>query len=134
MAEEFSTRDAALALGFVFLVLFTLALSMTGYISSPLMLGMLVTLTAALIFLGQWLVKAKAIAKSALPLWYVFVLGLVLLLYGAIQAGYIPVAFMMPGASVAEIALTSAMLYALVIVAVAAAFAAGFAASRHVKK
>jgi len=131
---EFSARDAVIAVGFVFIVLVSVAMSMAGIITSPLTLGLLIVLTIVLLFIGQILVRARVINRQALPLWYAFVLGLVLLIYGAIEAGYIPVAFVMPGASVMEVAITNSMFYVIVILSVVAAIAVAYAAYQYYKK
>ncbi len=135
MAEkiEVSRLEAIFAMGFIALVLVCLYLAMTGIIASPLTLGLLVVLTVVLLFLGQALVRAKIIARPALPLWYTMVLGLILLIYGAIQAGYLPVAVAVPGASVMEVAITSSLLYAIFVLSIFAAIAAGYAAYKYYK-
>jgi len=138
MAEEakieFSTRDAVLAVGFIAIVMVSITLSMAGVITSPLTLGLLITLTIVLLFIGQILVKSKVISKSALPLWYSFVLGFVLLMYGMIQAGYIPVAFVMPGATVMETAITNSMFYVILILSVLAAIAVIYAGYQYYRR
>jgi len=138
MAEEarleFTTRDAVIAVGFVFVVLLSISLSMAGIITSPLTLGLLITLTIVLLFIGQAMVRAKVLSRQALPLWYSFVLGLVLLTYGAIEAGYLPVAFIVPGATVMEIAITNSMFYAILILSVVAAITVAYAAYQYYKK
>jgi len=131
---EVSAREAVLALGFVFLVVLSVALVQAGVITNPLSLGLMVTLTIALIFVGHFMVKAGIISRSAVPLWYLFTLGVVLMVYGGIQAGYIPAAFLIAGASVAEVAVTNAMFYTLVIMSVLAAIAAVYAGYRYYKR
>jgi len=137
MAEarvEITTREALLAIGFVFLTIIAVALVQAGVITNPLTLGLLVTLTVGLIFVGHFMAMARVISRSAVPLWYIFTFGVVMLVYGGIQAGYIPIAFLISGASVMEIAITNAMFYTLVIMAVVAAVAAIYAGYRYYKK
>jgi len=136
MAEkmEFATRDVVLAVGFVGIVIITVALSMSGYITSPMTLGILVTESMVLIFIGHAMVNAKVLSKSALPLWYTFSFGMVLLTYGAIEAGYIPVAFVMPGATVMEIAITNSLFYVIVALSIVAAVAVAYAGYQYYKK
>jgi len=79
---EISTRDAILAIGFVGLVILGIALVQAGYITNPLSLGLMVTLSIGLILVGHILVKAGVFSPSALLLWYVFAFGLVMAVYG----------------------------------------------------
>lgn len=137
MAEakvEVTSKEAILAVGFVFLTILAVALVQAGVITNPLTLGLMVTLTIGLIFVGHFMTRAGVISRSALPLWYIFTFGVVMLVYGGIQSGYIPVAFMVSGASVAEIAITNAMFYTLVVMAVVAAVAAIYAGYRYYRK
>lgn len=120
---EMSTREALLAIGFVFLTLITVALVQSGVITNPMVLGILVTLTIGLIFIGHAMVRAGVISRSAIPLWYIFAFGLVMLLYGGIYRGYIPLAFAISQASIAEIAVTNALFYTLLILSIVAAVA-----------
>jgi len=131
---EVTSREAILAVAFVFLTILAVALVQAGIISNPISLGLMVTLTIGLIFVGHFMVRAGVISRAALPLWYLFTFGVVMLVYGGIQSGYIPAAFMVSGASVAEIALTNAMFYTLVIMAVVAAVAAVYAGYRYYRK
>jgi len=130
---EVSTREAVLAIGFVFLTVLSIALVQAGIITNPITLGLMVTLTIGLIFVGHFMARAKVFERGALPLWYIFTFGVVLLTYGAIYAGYIPIAFAVAGATVAEIAVTNAMFYTLVIMAVVAAIAVIYAGYRYYK-
>ena len=127
---EITTRDAILAVGFVAITLAVITLSMTGVITSPLTLGILMTETIVLLFVGHGLVRARVISKQALPLWYTLSLGIVLLTYGGIQAGWIPVAFVYR-ASLVEVAITNAMFYTILVLSVAAAAAAVYAAYQY---
>jgi len=129
---EVTTKEAYLAIGFVFLTIIAVALVQSGVITNPMTLGLLVTLTIGLIFVGHFMSRAGAISKSALPLWYIFTFGIVMLMYGAIQAGYIPLAFSIAGASIAEIELTNSMFYTLVLLAVVAAVAVVYVAYKKV--
>jgi len=131
---EISTRDAILAIGFVGLVILGIALVQAGYITNPLSLGLMVTLSIGLILVGHILVKAGVFSPSALLLWYVFAFGLVMAVYGGIVYGYIPVAFLVGGASVNEIAITNAMFYVLVVLAVVAAIAVVYACYQYYKR
>lgn len=137
MAEprvEVTQREAFLALGFVFLIIIAVALVQAGVITNPISLGLMVTLTIGLIFVGHFMVKAGVISRSAIPLWYVFIFGVVMLVYGAIQGGLIPIAFLVAGASIQEIALTNALFYTLLITAVVAAVVVVYAGYRYYKK
>jgi len=131
---EITAREAILALGFVFLVVLSVALVQAGVITNPISLGLMVTLTIGLIFVGHFMARAGVISRSAMPLWYLFTFGVVMLVYGGIQAGYIPAAFLISRATVTEIAITNAMFYTLVVMAVVAAVAAIYAGYRYYKK
>ena len=131
---EVTTREAILAASFVFLVILAIALVQAGIITNPLSLGLMVTLTVGLIFVGYFMARAGVISRSALPLWYIFTFGVVMLVYGGIQTGYIPAAFVYGKASVMELALTNAMFYTLVALAVIAAVAVIYAGYRYYKK
>jgi len=131
---EVTTREAILAVGFVFLTIIAVALVQAGVITNPVTLGLMITLTIGLIFVGHFMARAGIISRSAVPLWYVFTFGIVMLVYGGIASGYIPVAFLISGASVMEIAITNALFYTLVIMAVVAAVAAIYVGYRYYKK
>jgi len=131
---EVTTREAILAVGFVFLTILAVALVQAGVITNPISLGLMVTLTIGLIFVGHFMARAGIISRTAVPLWYIFTFGVVMLVYGGIQAGYIPAAFLISGATVMEIAITNAMFYTLVVMAVVAAVAAIYAGYRYYKK
>jgi len=131
---EITTREAVLAVAFIFLVVFAVALAQAGIITNPLTLGLMVTLTIGLIIVGHFMVRAKVFSSSMLPLWYVLTFGIVMLAYGGIQAGFIPAAFVYSGASVMEIAVTNAMFYTLVALAIVAAVAAIYAGYRYYKR
>ena len=119
---EITSREAILAVGFVFLIIIAIALVQAGIITNPISLGLMITITIALILVGHFLVRAGIISRSAVPLWYIMVFGLVMLLYGGVATGYLP-AIAIPHASVTEIAITTSLFYALVAVAVGAALA-----------
>ena len=131
---EVTTREAILAVGFVFLTIIAVALVQAGIITNPVTLGLMITLTIGLIFVGHFMARAGIISRSAVPLWYVFTFGVVMLVYGGIASGAIPVAFLVAGASVMEIAITNALFYTLVVMAVIAAFAALYAGYRYYKR
>ena len=131
---EVTTREAILAIGFVFLTLLTIALVQAGVITNPMTLGLMITLTIGLIFIGHFLARVGIISKGAVPLWYIMSFGLVMVIYGGIASGYVPVAFIIAGASIMEIALTNSMLYTLIIMAVVAAVAAVYAGYQYYKK
>jgi len=131
---EVTTREAILAIGFVFLTIIAVALVQAGVITNPVTLGLMITLTIGLIFVGHFMARAGIISRSAVPLWYIFTFGIVMLVYGGIASGYIPVAFLIAGANVMEIAITNALFYTLVIMAVVAAIAAIYVGYRYYKR
>ncbi|MHC1627553.1 MAG: hypothetical protein ACXQTI_01815, partial [Candidatus Nezhaarchaeales archaeon] len=97
---EVSTREAILAVGFVLLTIIAVALVQAGIITNPISLGLMITLTIGLIFVGHFMARAGIISRSAVPLWYIFTFGVVMLVYGGIASGAIPVAFLIAGATV----------------------------------
>jgi len=131
---EMSGKEAFLAIAFVFLIMIAVALIQAGVITNPLVLGLLVTLTVVLIFIGHIMVSKGVLSRAGVPLWYILVFGILMLIYGGIHAGYIPLAFLIAGASVEEIAITNAMLYTIIIVAVFALIAVAFAGYKYYKK
>ena len=131
---EITTREAVLAVGFVFLTIITIALVQAGVITNPVALGLMITLVIALIFVGHFMARANIISRGALPLWYIFTFGLTMLIYGGIYSGVIPVAFMIAGASVHEVAITNSLFYVLVIMAVIAAVAAIYVGHQYYKR
>jgi len=131
---EITQREALLAIGFILLTILAVGMVQAGIITNPMTLGLMVTLAIGLIFVGYFLSNAGIISRSAVPLWYVFTFGVVMLVYGGIQAGYIPVAFLIAGASIKEIAVTNAMFYTLVALAIVAAVAAVYAGYQYYKK
>ena len=88
----------------------------------------------ALIMVGHALTRAGVFGKNVLPMWYVLTFGIVMLVYGGIVGGYIPIAFTISHASVMEIAITNAMFYTLLALAVAAGVAVVYATYRYYKK
>jgi len=131
---EITSREAMFAIAFVFTIVVTVGLIQAGVITNPLTLGLVVTITIVMIFVGTLLAQRGIISRGALPLWYVLIFGVVLLFYGGIEAGYIPVAFIISKATVMEIALTNSLFYALVFTAIVAAVAAAYAGYKYYKK
>jgi len=131
---EVSTREAILAVGFVLLTIIAVALVQAGIITNPISLGLMITLTIGLIFVGHFMARAGIISRSAVPLWYIFTFGVVMLVYGGIASGAIPVAFLIAGATDHEIAITNSLFYTLVIMAVIAAVAAIYVGYQYYKK
>ena len=80
------------------------------------------------------MVRAGVLAPGALPMWYFLTFGVTLLIYGGISAGYIPVAFAIKGIPLWEIAITNAMFYTLVALAVVAAVAVTYVSYRYYKQ
>jgi hypothetical protein len=113
---ELGAKEAVLALIFAFIVLGVLAAAASGMFNAMLA-GTIITLTVLLVFIGHYLVKAGAMSKSAMPLWYILVLGIMLIFYGLVSKGVIPLAI--AGAmTFAEAVVFSTMLYTVFAVAV----------------
>jgi len=131
---ELTTREAILAIGFVFLTIIVIALVQAGVISNPVSLGMMITLTVGLILIGHILARVGFLSRTAVPLWYIFTFGIVMLIYGGIMSGTVPAAFLIAGASIHEIAITNALFYTLVALAIAAAAIAAYYGYQYYKK
>ena len=121
---EISRTEAILAVIFVVFVLGMVAAAAAGLIANPLMWGLIMTMTVALIFLGHILVTKKVLSPGVLPVWYVLIGGVILLTYGMMESGYLPVAFQIAGATVLEIEITSALFYTVIVAAILAAIIA----------
>lgn len=130
---EMEPKETYLAIGFVFAVILTIVLVNLGYITTPLTLGLIVTLTTVLVLLGHVLVQKGVFAKSTMYVWYLMVFGLAMILYGAIYGGYIPIAFSY-GGKVAEVALSNALFYTLLVVAVVGAVLSTFFGYHYFKE
>jgi len=101
---ELGTREAMFAIGFVFAIILTIALVNLGIITTPLTLGLIVTLATVMVLLGHTLAQKGILAGASIYVWYILTFGVMMLIYGAIYGGYIPIAFSY-GASVSEVAL-----------------------------
>ena len=131
---EFTTRETILAIGFVVATLLTLVLVQSGVIKNPLTVGIAITSIIILIFIGQHLVARGVISREAAPLWYIFAFGIVLILYGMVRGGTLAPAFVIPGASIEEISLASALFYALVVFAAIGIIATAYTTFKLYKK
>jgi hypothetical protein len=116
---EMGFREAVIAVLFMVFVIGLIVAAQAG-VFNPIMVGAIFTVTVILVFIGYGLVKMGFITRSALPVWYVFILGLVLLFYGAIARGVIPLAVYSEAITLQEAALFTALIYVLVVVAVLA--------------
>jgi hypothetical protein len=114
---EMGFREAIIAVLFMVFVMGLIGAAQAG-VFNPIMVGAILTVTVILVFIGYGLVKMDVITRSALPVWYVFVLGLVLLFYGAIARGVIPLAVYSEAMTLQEAILFTALIYVLVVVAV----------------
>jgi len=121
---EVTRMEAVFAVIFVIFVVGMVAAAAAGLLANPLVWGLIITITVALIFVGHILVQRGILSRATLPVWYVLVGGLVLITYGMIEAGYLPVAFQVAGVGIFELELTSALFYTLVIAAILAAIVA----------
>lgn len=118
---EMGARESILAIGFVMIVLIAVALAQAGVITNPVSLGLIITMTIGLMLVGHVLVTLGFLSRGAIPLWYMFVFGIIMLSYGFVYSGALPAAVMAPSATLMEIALTSALLYTLLFVGITAA-------------
>jgi hypothetical protein len=116
---EMGFKEAVIAVLFMLFVVGLIVAAQAG-VFNPIMVGAILTVTVILVFIGYGLVKMGVITKSALPVWYVFILGLVLLFYGAIARGALPLAVYSETITLQEATLFTALIYVLVVVAVLA--------------
>jgi len=114
---EVGAREAAVAILFAFVVLGVLAAAASG-LFNPMLAGAIITLTVLLVLIGHQLVKMGVMTRSAIAIWYIFVLGLMLVFYGLVSRGVIPLAVASGAMTLAEVAVFTATLYTLFIVAV----------------
>jgi len=112
-------KEVATALGFIIFVLILIAMISAGVIAYPVTLGLTLIITVVMILMGHMLVTKGKLDASTLPYYYVLVIGIIMLFYGLAYKGYIPV--FATGATITEMALSTAMVYALVVVGVAVA-------------
>ena len=127
---EMGFREAVIAVLFMVFVIGLIVAAQAG-VFNPVVVGAILTMAVILVFIGYGLVKLGVITRSALPVWYVFVLGLVLLFYGAIARGVIPLAVYSEAMTLQEAALFTALIYVLVVVAVLAIVGALYALVRR---
>jgi hypothetical protein len=116
---EMGLREAVFAVLFMVFVIVLIAAAQAEMFN-PVVVGAIITVTVILVFMGYGLVRMGIITRTALPVWYVFVLGLVMLFYGAIARGIIPLAVYSKSITLQEAALFTALIYVLVVVAVLA--------------
>jgi predicted neutral ceramidase superfamily lipid hydrolase len=116
---EIGAREAFIAILFMIFAVIVLAIAHAG-LFNPVLVGAVMTIMVFLILIGHWMVKQGVISKAALPMWYVFVLGLVLLFYGAAMRGAIPL--LISSGTLQEAALITALIYTFVLVGILAVF------------
>jgi hypothetical protein len=114
---ELGAREAVAALLFAFIVLGVLAAAASG-LFNPMLTGTIITLVVILILIGNYLVKLGILSRTAMPLWYILVLGIMLVFYGLVSRGAIPLAVASEAMTFVEIVVFTAMLYTIFIVAI----------------
>ena len=124
---EIGAREAFVAILFMIFAVIVLAIAHAG-LFNPVLVGAVMTIMVFLILIGHWLAKQGVISKAALPIWYVFVLGLVLLFYGAAMRGVIPL--LIGSGTLEESALITALVYTLVLTGVLAMIGALYVLTR----
>jgi len=124
---EIGAREAFVAILFMIFAVIVLAIAHAG-LFNPVLVGAVMTIMVFLILIGHWLAKQGVISKAALPMWYVFVLGLVLLFYGAAMRGVIPL--LIGSGTLEESALITALVYTLVLTGVLAMIGALYVLTR----
>jgi hypothetical protein len=114
---ELGAREAVAALLFALIVLGVLAAAASGAFN-PMLAGTIITLTVLLIFIGHYLVRVGVLSRSSTPLWYILILGIMLIFYGLVSKGLIPLAVASEAMTFAELVVFTTMLYTIFIVAV----------------
>jgi len=114
---ELGAREAAAALLFALIVLGVLAAAASGAFN-PMLAGTIITLTVLLIFIGHYLVRVGVLSRSSTPLWYILIMGIMLIFYGLVSKGLIPLAVASEAMTFAELVIFTTMLYTILIVAV----------------
>jgi len=114
---ELGAREAVAALLFAFIVLGVLAAAAWG-LFNPMLAGTVITLVVILIFIGNYLVKLGILSRTAMPLWYILVLGIMLVFYGLVSRGTIPLAVASEAMTSTEVVVLTTMLYTIFIVAI----------------
>lgn len=74
---------------FVLVSLFALGLSATGVIN-PLVAGLILMTLTILMLAGLYMTKKGIMPSGWLSFWYLFVIAVTLIMFGAIQRGWIP--------------------------------------------
>jgi len=114
--QQMSLGEAVFALIFIGVVIVLMYAVMAGTIANAITLGLMLLLGIGVVFLGNHLEKSGALSRPALMLYYVGAIGFVLIIYGAIKKGYLPIAIAYTS-SLEAIAITNALLYVLFVVA-----------------
>jgi len=119
MAKEVpkvGTKEVAVAIMFLVLVITTMGLISTNVIQHPVTLGSTLLMTVILVFIGFELVNRGKMSASLLPFYFIMVFSLIMIFYGLAYKGYIPVLAL--GATIFEIALGTAMIYTFIAVGI----------------
>ncbi len=125
---ELGGREAIAAVLFMILVLVLVALAQAGFFS-PVVIGAVITVTVLLVFVGYGLVKYGVISREALPLWYFFTIGLILVFYGAILRGVMPL--IISSNTLEEAGLISSLIYVSILTGIIAVIAILYVLARR---
>ena len=121
MAEkwEITNRELLVFFGSVIIALFIMAGATAGWFD-PLVAGIAVSIMVAFFAMAQWL-EARGIFGSGMSLvWITLGLGVVMVFAGLIHRGVIPLVVYSSSASLLALELTSAMIYAIVVLSIIA--------------
>jgi len=112
--------DVIIAFAVIGLLLLVFGLVLGGYITTPMTIGLILALGVIAIFTGSMLVERGYISKQALPLYYTFILGVSLIVFGLVHYSQLPLlAYFMIYQLESEI-LTTAIYVAIIVVIVVA--------------
>jgi len=109
-------KEVSIAILFLILVIATIGLIAANVIQYPVTLGLTLLMTVFLVFIGFELVNRGKMPASLLPFYFIMVFSLIMIFYGLAYKGYIPVLAL--GATIFEIALSTAVVYAFIAVGV----------------
>jgi len=91
MPEEYRLIDTVLPLVVLALFLIAGVWLIQSFGIEPLLAGIISIELLALVWVGQWLRRRKIIKAQDMPFYYFGAIATVILTWGLIQAGYIPV-------------------------------------------
>lgn len=119
MPIELTNRELIVFFGALVVALFIFAGGAAGWFD-PLTGGIIILTLTALFVIGEWLESKGIFGKGATMVWLVFGLGIVAVISGLIARGILPLAFYTSSTPFLVLAVSNAMLYSLLILAIVA--------------